>query len=36
MEVAVIAEGVETVELCDLLERCGCTLFQGYLYIKTA
>jgi diguanylate cyclase (GGDEF)-like protein/PAS domain S-box-containing protein len=34
MGIVVIAEGVETVEQRDLLERCGCTRFQGYLFSK--
>jgi diguanylate cyclase (GGDEF)-like protein/PAS domain S-box-containing protein len=34
MKIAVIAEGVETTEQRDLLVRCGCTLFQGYLFSK--
>jgi diguanylate cyclase (GGDEF)-like protein/PAS domain S-box-containing protein len=34
MNLAVIAEGVETTEQRDLLVRCGCTHFQGYLFSK--
>jgi len=34
MKIAVIAEGVETTEQRDLLVRCGCNLFQGYLFSK--
>lgn len=34
MSLTVIAEGVETTEQRDLLERCGCTSFQGYLFSK--
>jgi diguanylate cyclase (GGDEF)-like protein/PAS domain S-box-containing protein len=34
MKIAVIAEGVETTEQRDLLVRCGCTHFQGYLFSK--
>jgi diguanylate cyclase (GGDEF)-like protein/PAS domain S-box-containing protein len=34
MQIAVIAEGVETTEQRDLLVRCGCNLFQGYLFSK--
>lgn len=28
----VVAEGVETTEVADLLERLGCDLGQGWLY----
>jgi diguanylate cyclase (GGDEF)-like protein len=34
MQIDVIAEGVETTEQRDLLVRCGCRLFQGYLFSK--
>ena len=29
-----LAEYVETAEQRDLLERLGCSLFQGYLYSR--
>ncbi|MBH9576793.1 EAL domain-containing protein [Inhella proteolytica] len=32
--IAVVAEGVETVEQCRFLKRHGCDLIQGYLFSK--
>ncbi|MFC0253276.1 putative bifunctional diguanylate cyclase/phosphodiesterase [Massilia consociata] len=34
MGIAVIAEGVETQAQRELLGRCGCTSFQGYLFSR--
>lgn len=31
---AVLAEGVETVDQKEMLKRCGCDAFQGYFYSK--
>ena len=32
----IIAEGVETLEECDVLRKCGIALMQGYLFAKPA
>jgi len=34
LELQVIAEGVETVEQRDFLERSGCRYFQGYYFSR--
>lgn len=36
MEIAVVAEGVETESERDVLAELGCTLFQGYLFARPA
>ncbi|MEH6389277.1 MAG: EAL domain-containing protein [Pseudomonas profundi] len=33
-EMAILAEGVETEEQRQILEDCGCDLFQGYLFAR--
>jgi len=33
-EMAILAEGVETEEQRQMLEDCGCDLFQGYLFAR--
>ncbi len=34
LHLAVVAEGVETIEQIDFLKTHGCRLFQGYFYGK--
>jgi EAL domain-containing protein (putative c-di-GMP-specific phosphodiesterase class I) len=34
MKMELLAEGVETLEQAELLEKMGCDLFQGYYYAK--